>query len=73
MFHVFKVHSPDGVNFFKGEAKRLIVSPDGHIAVWLHPLDLETGHYPQYDNWIDATTLSDEEFEALVHRLQTTL
>lgn len=53
-------------------ASRLFVSPCGNGAVWIHPLDLKTNHYPQYDNWIDVTDLSDEEFEALVRRLQAT-
>jgi hypothetical protein len=49
-----------------------LVSPDGHTGAWLHPLDLRTGHYPQYDNWIDATDLTTEEFDALIMRLQDT-
>lgn len=52
---------------------RLLVSPDGMTAVWMHPLDLTTGFYPQYDSWIDATDLDDDEFEALVTRLQNCL
>ncbi len=49
---------------------KFLVRPDGQSAVWLHPLDQSTGHYPQYDDWIDATELDDEEFEALILRLQ---
>lgn len=51
---------------------RLFVSPCGTRTTWLHPLDLKTDHYPQYANWIDATDLNDDEFEALVVGLQTT-
>jgi hypothetical protein len=71
MFQVFKVHSPDGVNFYKAQTRRLIVSPDGRVAVWLHPLDLTTPHFPQYDKWVDVTVMGDDEFEALVRQLQT--
>jgi hypothetical protein len=47
-----------------------LVSPDGKTGAWLHPLDLTTGHYPQYDKWIDATDLTTEEFDVLIMRLQ---
>lgn len=45
---------------------RLYVSPCGNTAIWKHVLD----DLPQYADWIDATELSDDEFEALVTRLQ---
>lgn len=49
---------------------KLLVSPCGNTAAWVHPLDLSTGHYPQYGSWIDATALNDAEFEALIVNLQ---
>lgn len=45
---------------------KLLVSPFGTTAAWVHPLDLLTGHYPQYDSWIDASDMDDDEFEALI-------
>lgn len=52
------------------ESHLLLLSPDGMAATWIHPLDLSTGMYPRYDDWIDVTDLSDDEFDALVMRLQ---
>ena len=49
---------------------RFLVSPDGMTGYWLHRLDLSTGEYPQYADWIDATDLNDEDFEALIVKLQ---
>jgi hypothetical protein len=53
------------------ENMRLLVSPDGNSAAWIHALDLTTGFYPKYDGWLDLTDLSDDEFEARVIGLQT--
>ncbi|MBA1366242.1 hypothetical protein [Burkholderia gladioli] len=52
------------------QAHRLYVSPNGMTATWLHALDLTTGHYPQYADWIDATDLDDAAFDELVIGLQ---
>ncbi|WP_186250776.1 hypothetical protein [Burkholderia gladioli] len=52
------------------QAHRLYVSPNGMTATWLHGLDLTTGEYPQYADWIDATDLNDADFAQLVLRLQ---
>jgi hypothetical protein len=49
---------------------RLLVKPNGLSAVWIHPLDLTTGHYPQYDGWTDCTDMDDGEFETFVVGLQ---
>ena len=49
---------------------RLFVSPCGNSAVWIHPLDLKTGHYPQYADWTDCTDMADEAFERFVVGLQ---
>lgn len=49
---------------------KLLVSLDGQTAVWIHPLDLKTGIYCKYDSCLDASNLNDQEFEALVTRLQ---
>jgi hypothetical protein len=48
----------------------LLVSPCGNRATWIHPLDLTTGHYPQYEEWTDCSEISDEEFEELVKSRQ---
>lgn len=45
---------------------RLLVNPNGQSAAWVHPLDLKTGHFPQYAEWTDCTEMDDEELEALV-------
>lgn len=47
---------------------KYLVSPDGTTGVWVHPLDLTTT--TKYADWIDATHLDDDAFEALVRRLQ---
>jgi hypothetical protein len=49
---------------------RLYVSPCGKSAVWIHPLDLQTGFYPQYADWTDCTDMDDAEFERFVVGLQ---
>lgn len=49
---------------------KLLVSPDGKTAARVHALDLETGHYPQYEGWIDTTNYNDEEFAHLLQILQ---
>jgi len=49
---------------------RLYVRPCGNTAIWMHALDLTTGMYPQYADWIDATDLDDDAFEMLVTQLQ---
>jgi hypothetical protein len=49
---------------------RLYVSPCGKSAVWIHPLDLQTGHFEKYEGWIDATDMDDAEFERFVVGLQ---
>lgn len=46
---------------------RLYVSPCGNTAVWVHALDPRGDTYA---DWIDATDLDDDEFEALVSGLQ---
>lgn len=45
---------------------RFYVSEDRKQARWLHELDLSTGHYPQYKDWIDATEMTDQEFESFM-------
>jgi hypothetical protein len=52
------------------QTSRLLVSPNGATAAWIHPLDLTTGHYPQYDGWTDCTDMDDEAFERFVVGLQ---
>lgn len=51
-------------------ASRLLVSPNGQGAVWMHPLDLTTGFYAKYDGWVDCTDMDDEAFERFVVGLQ---
>jgi len=50
---------------------RFMVKPDGMTGAWLHSLDLSGGHCPQYADWIDCTDMDDDEFEALVTKLQS--
>lgn len=45
---------------------RLFVSPCGNSAVWIHPLDLRTGHFERYADWTDCTDMSDVEFDEFV-------
>ena len=49
---------------------RLFVSPCGKSAVWIHPLDLQTGHFERYADWTDCTDMDDEAFERFVVGLQ---
>lgn len=49
---------------------RLLVSPNGQGAVWMHQGDLTTGFYPQYADWTDCTDMDDETFERFVVGLQ---
>jgi hypothetical protein len=49
---------------------RLFVSPCGKSAVWIHPLDMQTGHFEKYEGWIDATAMTDSEFETLIVSLE---
>jgi hypothetical protein len=68
--HIFKCLC-ETLDRHEAARRVLLVSPDGQTSVWVDSLDMSTGHYPQYDGWIDATHMGDDEFESLVRNLQS--
>jgi hypothetical protein len=51
------------------QQRRFLVSPDGMLADWVHPLDPKQ---PRHEGWIDCTDMDGEALQRFIAERQAT-